>query len=376
MIWNREEYIAHMKFEYTGKEMFTELFGLLIGLDEEWKSQGASQNELDLSAFGWDSVLYAGAGCNTGAITGITPYVIEDNQDYTVSVDGMGRKQKLIKFSATIPLPFEYPVKDFEDWLKIKHWYSFSEDRINPEQLETAKKLQEQGHLILAGIPGGFDEPRQLMGEENLCLAYYEQPELIHDILNTISGTNMKVFERIFDFVTVDNLMVHEDMAGKSGALAGPVQIKEFIEPYYLKVWNECKLHGTKLFSQDSDGDMNGVIDAFLDAGVNVMYPFEPNSHMDIVKSRKKYGKRLAFKGGIDKFALRGGTEDIERELAYKICPETLGGGTIFALDHRIPNGVPLENYKYYAKLGRKMLGKFDDSHNNFPNSPFVRMAF
>ena len=376
MIWNREEYIAHMRFEYTGKEMFTELFGLLIGLDGEWKSQGASQNELNLSAFGWDSVLYAGAGCNTGAITGITPYVIEDNQDYTISVDGMGRKQKLIKFSATIPLPYEYPVKDFEDWLKIKHWYSFREDRINPEQLKTAKKLQEQGHLILAGIPGGFDEPRQLMGEENLCLAYYEQPELIHDILNTISDTNMKVFERIFDFLTVDNLTVHEDMAGKSGALAGPVQIKEFIEPYYLKIWNECKLHGTKLFSQDSDGDMNGVIDAFLDADVNVMYPFEPNSHMDIVKSRKKYGKRLAFKGGIDKFALRGGIKDIEEELAYKICSETLGGGTIFALDHRIPNGVPLENYKYYAKLGRKMLGKFDSSHDNFTTSPFVRMAF
>ena len=382
MIWNREEYIAHMTFEYTGKEMFTELFGLLIGLDDEWKNQGVSQAELDLSAFGWDSVLYVGAGCNTGAVTGIKPYIIEDNKDYTVSVDGMGRKQKLIKFSATFPLPVEYPVKDFDDWMKIKHWYSSSENienRINIEQLKKAKELQEKGHLVLAGIPGGFDEPRQLMGEENLCLAYYEQPELIHDILHTISDTNMKIFERIFDYVTVDNLMVHEDMAGKSGALAGPVQIKEFIAPYYLKIWNECKLHGTKLFSQDSDGNMNGVIDAFLDAGINIMYPFEPNSHMDIVKTRKKYGKRLAFKGGIDKFALRGNKEEVKKELEYKICTETLGGGTIFALDHRIPNGVPLENYRYYAELGREILGKIDSRHNdikNFKSSPFVRMAF
>ena len=371
MIWSREEYIAHMRFEYTGKEMFTELFGLLIGLDGEWSSQGATPGELDLSAFGWDSVRCVGAGGHTGAITGISPYIIDDTPEYTISVDSMGRKQKLIKSSATIALPLEYPVKDFDDWLKIKHWYAFDERRINEAQLKKAKEMQDSGYLVIAGIPGGFDEPRQLMGEENLCAAYYEQPELIHDILNTISDTNMKVFERMFDFVCVDNLMVHEDMAGKSGALAGPVQIVEFIAPYYQKIWNECERHGTRLFSQDSDGNMEGTIDAFLDAGINVMYPFEPNSGMDMVKMRKKYGKRLAFKGGLDKFALRGGKEDIRRELEYKICEETLGGGTIFALDHRIPGGVTIENYRYYAELGRKMLG-----HGAYSSSPFVRMAF
>jgi len=371
MIWNREEYIAHMMFEYTGKEMFTELFGLLVGLDEEWRGQGASPEELDLSEFGWDSVMYTGTGCYTGAITGISPYVIEDNAEYIISVDFMGRKQKLIKSSATIPLPTEYPVKNFDDWLKIKPWYSFSDSRINIEQLKKAKELQDKGCLILAGIPGGFDEPRQLMGEENLCLAYYEQPELIRDMLDTISDMGMKVFEKIFDYVSVDNLTVHEDMAGKSGPLAGPAQVKEFIAPYYLKIWNECKRYGTKLFSQDSDGNMNSVIDAFLDAGVNIMYPFEPAAGMDMVKTRKKYGRRLAIKGGLDKFALRGSKDNIKKELEYKICEEMLGGGTIFALDHRILNGVPVENYRYYAALGRKMLG-----HSEHASSPFVRMAF
>ena len=31
-------------------------------------------------------------------------------------------------------------------------------------------------------------------------------------------------------------------------------------------------------------------------------------------------------------------------------------GGIVFGLDHRIPNGTPLENYRYYVKLGREML--------------------
>ncbi|MCL2772685.1 MAG: hypothetical protein FWD71_04975 [Oscillospiraceae bacterium] len=371
MIWTREEYIAHMTFEYTGKEMFTELFGLLTGLDNEWKSQDATPDELDLSAFGWDSVLYTDTACNTFAITSLSPYILEDNNEYTISVDYMGRTQKLIKSSATIALPTDYPVKDFDDWLKIKHWYKFDESRINTERLKKAKELHDKGYLTVVWIPGGFDEPRQLMGEENLCIAYYEQPELIHDMLNTIAETNMKVFERIFEYVVVDNISIHEDMAGKSGPLVGPSQIKEFITPYYLKIWNECKLHGTKLFSQDSDGNMNGVIDAFLDAGVNIMYPFEPNSGMDMVAARKKYGKRITFKGGIDKFALRGNKDDIKRELEYKMCGEMLGGGTIFAIDHRIPNGVPIENYRYYAELGRKLLGRTE-----YKSSPHIRMAF
>ena len=33
------------------------------------------------------------------------------------------------------------------------------------------------------------------------------------------------------------------------------------------------------------------------------------------------------------------------------------GGGMCFSLDHRIPNGTPLENYRYYVKTAREILG-------------------
>jgi hypothetical protein len=35
------------------------------------------------------------------------------------------------------------------------------ESRIDTEYLKKAKELQDGGYLIIAGIPGGFDEPRQ-----------------------------------------------------------------------------------------------------------------------------------------------------------------------------------------------------------------------
>ena len=357
MIWRREEYISHMNFQFTGREIFVELFGLLIGLDNDWKAQGATKDELDLIAFDWDYVLRTTTGCNCRAMTGLKSQILEETAEHIISTDMYGRKMKLCKGAATIPLPMSHPVSNFDDWLKIKHWYEFSEERIDVEALKRTKEMQDNGYLVISQIAGGFDEPRQLMGEENLCIAYYEQPELIEDIMKTMAETALKTHERILEIVKPDCLTVHEDMAGKSGPLVGPNQINQFIKPYYRAVWDEVSRHGCAIFSQDSDGDMSSVIDSFIDCGINSMYPCEPAANMDIVALRKKYGKKLTFKGGLDKHALRGTKEDIRKELEYKMCDITKGGGTVFALDHRIPNGVSLENYKYYVNLGRELLG-------------------
>ena len=114
---------------------------------------------------------------------------------------------------------------------------------------------------------------------------------------------------------------------------------------------------GARLFDQDSDGDMNAVIQAFLEAGVNSMHPMEPAANMDIVKIREQYGTKLAFHGGIDKHVIRRSKEEIVAELEYKIPPMLETGGCVLALDHRIPNGTQLENYRFYVEKVWEMIG-------------------
>jgi hypothetical protein len=125
----------------------------------------------------------------------------------------------------------------------------------------------------------------------------------------------------------------------------------------YRACWDLVSSRGTRLFNQDSDGNMMPVLDAFVACGVNVTHPCEPAAGMDIVAVRRKYGDRLAILGGIDKHVLRGSREEIDRELEYKMQPLMRRGGTVFSLDHRIPNGTPLENYRYYVRRGREILG-------------------
>ena len=214
MRWHREDYLRLLTFEPVEKPMLVELFGPLTSLPDEWRSQGAQSAEIDLTAFDFDYVQLSGCGGQIDVMSGIRPQVISENDQYLIQIDAFGRQTKLCKNYATIPLPINYPVADMDDWLRIKHWFTYRPERIDWPAVAAAQVAQKDGALVLAGMYGGFDLPRQLMGEEALCFAFYDQPELVWDILDTAADTACHVFGQISDHLCIDNLFVHEDMAG------------------------------------------------------------------------------------------------------------------------------------------------------------------
>lgn len=357
---NREEYLDYMTFQSGGKPLFTQFFGLMPGLAEEWIAQGATEEELNLSAFTFRHPLRYYINVNAGWHGGNEEEVIYENDEEIVFNDRMGRKMKLCKSSATIPLPMTYPVKNMDDWLRIKKHYEFTEDRFRKNWLEDAIHNLSSGNVIMFSVPGAFDEPRQLLGEEELCYAYYDQPELIYDIQMTISDTIMKILEKLIPHIKIDEAMFHEDLAGKSGSLIGPELMKDFLVPYYHRITSCMKDNGSRLFSVDTDGNINTVIASFIDGGVNILSPFEAAAGMDIVKVREKFGKALGIMGGIDKFALTGTTSDIISELEYKLPPMIKTGACMFSLDHRVPNGTPLNNYRFYVRKTLEIINSFN----------------
>ena len=221
MRWNREQYLDLMTFGDAPRPMFTELFGPLVGLDAEWRAQGAAEAEIAMTAFDWDYVPTVFCGGYTHML-GPPPVVLEDNAERRVERDFLGRTMLLLKQTATIPLPMDFPVKTMDDWLRVKPHLAFTPERIRWDEVEAARRAQAEGCLVVAHMPGAFDIPRELMGEEVACLAYYEQPELMADILATIADTTWRVLEPISAKLRIDQLMVHEDFAGKSGPMVGP----------------------------------------------------------------------------------------------------------------------------------------------------------
>ena len=125
----REEFLDHMTFKANIRPLFSELFGPIIGLKEEWFEQGATPEELDFSTFSFRCEQRFHVPVGTGRVADREPEVIEDSDEYLVTRDDIGRVMKLPKGSATIALPLNFPVKSMDDWLKIKPKYEFTEAR-------------------------------------------------------------------------------------------------------------------------------------------------------------------------------------------------------------------------------------------------------
>lgn len=386
MEWLRDEYLDYMAGRKVDRPMFVELFGPLVGLDEEWRAQGAGEDEVELTAFGFDHVRRTSVEVEPGYWPPLPEEVLEDDDAYRVVRDRMGRRMKLPKGKATIALPLDFPVATESDWARVKPRYAFDERRFAQGWADRARRARDDGALVVTGIVGGYDEIRELMGDEEACVSFYTQPDLIRDMLDTFRALNHEILSRVVAEVTVDQLSVHEDFAGKSGPLVGPNIMDEFIGPYYAAAWEEVaagrrasprdaepRAPGARaqLFQLDSDGNITPIVDSLLAAGVNSILPNEPAAGMDMVALRERYGDRLKLVGGIDKFAPRTSREAIDRELAYKLQPKMREGGVVFGLDHRIPNGTPIELYRYYVTRAREILGLDPE-----PEPGWARMAF
>lgn len=375
MEWTRDRYLDYLSGRKVDRPMFVELFGPLVGLEDEWREQGATPEEISLTAFGFDHVKRLGVPVASGYWPGDEEVVLQDDEETRVVRDRMGRTLKLSKRKATIALPLDFPVKTEAEWLQVKSRYKFHEQRFNEGWAEEVRHARADDCLIVGHIVGGYDQIRELMGDEEACVSFYTQPDLIRDMLATFAELNRQILTRVVAEATVDQLSVHEDFAGKSGPLVGPNIMDEFIGPYYREAW-EIVSSGrdgaqAEVFQLDSDGNITPIVDALLRAGVNSILPNEPAAGMDIVTLRARYGDRMRLVGGLDKFAPRESRERVDRELEYKIRPELLEGGVVFGLDHRIPNGTPIELYRYYVQQARARLGLEPD-----PVPDWGRMAF
>jgi uroporphyrinogen decarboxylase len=90
-------------------------------------------------------------------------------------------------------------------------------------------------------------------------------------------------------------------------------------------------------FAPDSDGDVNLLIQPWIDAGIDILYPWEVLARMDPTAARKKLGRDLRLFGRVDKRALMQGKARIDAEIArHKWLIDD--GGFVPMLDHCAPS--------------------------------------
>jgi uroporphyrinogen decarboxylase len=277
--------------------------------------------------------------------------ILDETEDYFDYIDMDGVQRRFLKESGTIPTGMVYPIKDWKSWEQLKDERIHLDDlsgRFPPNWDELVAEYQQRDYpLALGGYPHGFfGTLAHLMGYETLFLTYYDDPKLVHDIVETFTDLWIAVYAEVLKYTDIDHVQIWEDISAGTGSMVAPKLIKEFMVPYYKKFTDFLKGEGVNVIFTDTDGDCFDILPLFLEGGITGMYPFEVSCGMDIVKVRKHFPD-LQMMGGIPKSEIARGKKRID-EILEPVEAVLKTGGYIPFGDHFIPPDVSWENFKYY----------------------------
>ena len=298
---------------------------------------------------------------NFGPCPRIERQVIEEDDDYVVFTDSWGIKRRDYKRGMSMSEFLEFPVKDRKDWERFREQYLDPDDsrRLDGDWRELAAAWTAKGFPIQVGyFPdfGIYGTLRWLLGDEECLVAFYTQPDLVHEIMDHMTDVYLAVLDKVAREVRLDVIHFWEDFCGKQGPLISPAHWEEFIAPCYRRVQRFAKEHGIPIISVDTDGQPDLVIPVMMKSGLNYLFPFEVAAGCDVNVVRGRY-PTLGLGGGIDKRALAVGPAAIDRELD-RIMPAVRRGRYIPDLDHLIPDDVSWANFQHFALSLKKRLGK------------------
>ena len=332
---------------------------------DKWKSLGHITDSTNLSElFMYEDSGSAGIGGCGGCEAAFSPYfeveVLEDRGEYELVRDHAGRHVLYFKGrrNGFMPEYVDHPVKDMKSWEEKCKW------RMNPNSPERYADLEKnmqgtinrakEGCVVQQYSVGGYMYLRSLMGPEGVLYKFYDEPELIHDCMNTWLELADRVTAEHQKYVTIDELLLDEDICYKTGSLISPDMMKEFLLPYYQQLINNIKARNIDksrhlFFQIDTDGNCYPVIDVYKEIGMDHMSPFEVASGCDVVEVGKKYPD-LRIRGGIDKRILAAGKDAIDREIDRIMPVMKKRGGYIPVCDHGVPEEVDFDDYMHYRK--------------------------
>jgi uroporphyrinogen-III decarboxylase len=359
MLTDRERFIKTIKFEDVDRVPFIIILGPWGSAVQRWYSEGLEPNKSWADGFDFDKG-WVQIPVNLGLNPPFKAEIIKETADEIIHRDDKGIVKRDKRSGNSMPEFLEYPVKNWDDWERMK------KERLDPDDpgrfpsnweatLDAYNKTDQA--VWMGNFPYGiFGTPRDILGAEELLVSFHTEPDLVKDMMNYLTDFWIRLYEKVTAKVKVDCIHIWEDMSYKGGMLISPTMFREFMTPCYKRITDFAQANNVDIVSVDSDGDCSELAELLVDAGVNLLWPFERQAGNDLLEYRRRF-PRLGMMGGFDKTAMAKGKEAIDQEM--EIISEMLKfGGFIPSPDHLIPHDVSWDNFKYFCHRLKETIGK------------------
>lgn len=251
----------------------------------------------------------------------------------------------------------KFPVENRKDFEEMKKRYDPDDPSRYPEDFDDGvEKAKDRDYVVTAGFSGAFWQLREWCGFEPLCMMFIDDPDFVREMIEFWTDYTSRTIRRLLDANIVDRLGISEDMAYKEKSMISPGMAREFLQPAWTRWAKDARQAGVPVVDLDSDGKIDELIPIWIDSDINVCDPIEVAAGNDINEFRKMFGKKIGYRGGVDKRCIAKGGKIIEQELA-RIEPVLKDGGFIPGCDHGVPHDVSWPNFIHYSRLLAEMTG-------------------
>ena len=142
---------------------------------------------------------------------------------------------------------------------------------------------------FFSGIHNSFFDFQELM------IALIEEPEFVHRLTGRLAEWSLDCTEQVL-CRGVRLIEVCDDLGTPDGMLIAPEMFKEFFLGWYRRLFELCHSHGA-FVHMHSHGNISSIIPLLIDAGVDILNPFDPHENPGLEELIERYGGSLVFCG-------------------------------------------------------------------------------
>ena len=352
MSTTRERFVRVLTGQPTDRVPFIKVFGGTNAHLPQWEQEcpGLAQTIDEILQFEGEYRGWQIAPVNMGLSRVPPPVVLEENLEQKTVRYGDGTIKILQKDGDFHAQTITWPVTERKDWERIRQEYLQADDptRFPADWPAVAARFHNREFPLQLTHGGVYGFIRNLLGDVNLAFAFYDNPGLVHDIMDTYTEVALQIWSRMVRDVDFDLIECWEDMASKNGSLISPALFREFMQPNYRRIAEFAKKHGIPVILVDSDGYIEPLTEWMLATGVTAMYPYEVQAGNDVARVLDRC-PTVGTIGGLEKNAMALGPAAVKQEMA-KARRLIRKGRFIPGPDHFAMCNVSWAQYRYFME--------------------------